>query len=103
MLDNPTDNKHIPKALQRIVMDLLDSIDQDHPYIKMTADGKYRLRVLDHIDENGKYIYQTKDFDTRENAILAYRAAVKLGMGSKANKDWQSMMSRLDDLYRAAE
>ena len=31
MLDEPTDNKHIPKALQGVVMDLLDSIDQDHP------------------------------------------------------------------------
>jgi hypothetical protein len=103
MLDEPTDNKHIPKALQGVVMDLLDSIDQDHPYIKITADGKYRLRILDHIDTNGKYVYQTKDFDTRENAVMAYRAAVKMGMGSKSNRDWQMKMSRLDDLYRAAE
>lgn len=103
MIDNPTDTKHVPKALQNVVLNLLDSVDMVNPHVHETENGKYRVRILDKIREDGTYEYVTKEFDSMSDAMEAYREAAEKGSDTKTNKNWQEKMQKVATLYQEAK
>lgn len=103
MIDNPTDTRHVPKALQNVVLSLLDSMDMVNPHVHETENGKYRVRILDKIREDGTYEYVTKEFDSMSDAMEAYREAAEKGSDTKTNKNWQEKMQKVATLYQEAK
>lgn len=103
MIDNPTDTRHVPKALQNVVLNLLDSVDMVNPHVHETENGKYRVRILDKIREDGTYEYVTKEFDSMSDAMEAYREAAEKGSDTKTNKNWQEKMQKVATLYQEAK
>ncbi len=102
MLENPTDTKHVPKVLQKSVLQLMDAIDMANPNIRQTKDGKFRVRILDSYDDNHNMVFDTRDFDTYQQARQAYDAAIERGKGSKGNKTWAGMMQGIKTMYENA-
>lgn len=103
MIDNPTDTRHVPKALQNVVLSLLDSMDMVNPHVHETENGKYRIRILDKIREDGTYEYVTKEFDSVSDAMEAYQEAAAKGNDTKTNRNWQEKMQKVATLYQEAK
>lgn len=101
-LAKPTDTRHVPESLRGSVLSFLDAVDMANPNIRQTADGNFRVRILDHMDESGKLIFDTQDFDTYKQAREAYDTAITNGKGSIANQKWAQMMQGVKELYAQA-
>ncbi|WP_130837180.1 PBECR3 domain-containing polyvalent protein [Lachnoclostridium sp. Marseille-P6806] len=102
-LDNPTDNKHVPKGIERFAAELLDSIDISRPYIRETRDGRFRLRYLFTKDTAGHPVYSTREFGSREEALAAYHRAMEQGLGTQAQRTIAERMARVRAMYEQAQ
>ena len=98
----PTEGKSIPHNMMVPVMQFLQAIDFVDPIVTVGEDGKYRIKLFDHVDyENGhrKFVYKDLVGDTREDVIKQFNEAIGRGQGTKDQRSWTGKMQGIRDIY----
>lgn len=96
-IEKPTDQKHVPDAVAKPVMEFLSAIDFMTPNVQ-TVNGRFKVRLVDHV-ENGRPVFHTETFDTYEEASAAFNKALSDGLGSNTQRTWFDKMNGLRELY----
>ena len=98
----PTEGKSVPHNMMMPVMQFLQAIDFVDPVITVSEDGKYHIRLFDHMDyEDGhkKFIYKDLVGDTRADVLKQFNEAIGRGEGTKEQRSWTEKMQGIRDIY----
>ena len=98
----PTEGKSVPHNMMVPVMQFLQAIDFVDPVVTVSEDGKYHIRLFDHMDyEDGhrKFIYKDLVGDTRDDVIKQFYEAIGRGEGTKEQRAWVEKMRGIQDIY----